>query len=457
MNGTPEDNRNLAALLRNKGAIQHMDAQDISKILDSIKKGYEERFCEDLDLIPDELLGSVIVKLPKSTRHSALANLSVEKIHSILEYLDDEHISLIMRDIEGVDEGKFKKLFEKFKNADTDSANLSCRHDQEIFNNKNGENAFVRLYYRAGETVKIVERDSMLELVDTHDLFWVDMLKPAFGQIEDIESALSIDIPTINEREEIEVSSRYWEEEGITTINSYFITQDEGEVVSETVSLILKENYLVSVRFRKLKSFDELIKRVVLMPNIFTDGRTLLTMLLDIRIDFDADMIEKSVKEISDFKKNILSVKEMNDDILKLVSHHEDINMMMRDSMLDKSRIINALLRNKSFSKANFEDLKIMAKDLSSLIESVEFNFERLDSIQNITLASIGIKQGKAMTAFTIANVLFLPPTLIASIYGMNFEWMPELKWMTGYPMSIVLMILSSATPYLYFKKKKWL
>ena len=320
----------------------------------------------------------------------------------------------------------------------------------------NLESPSTKLYYYKNGKITTLPFDENVAFIQKENLIWIDLYKPSVQELERVERLLEIEIPDISEREEIEMSSRYWEEDGITTINSYFITIDNNEAIKETVSLILKDNFLLSVRYRKLHSFNELLKKILLFPELCNSGMNLLTNLLDIRIDFDADMLEKMAKDLYLFRKDIIISKITDEEKLRLISHFEEMNMKMRESLLDKSRIISSLIRNRSFSSENINELKIMLKDVNSLIDHAAFNFERLDSIQNIALASISIKQSKSMTIFTIANVLFLPPTLIASIYGMNFILMPELTWEFGYPFSVVLMVLSSITPYLYFKKKGW-
>ena len=148
-----------------------------------------------------------------------------------------------------------------------------------------------------------------------------------------------------------------------------------------------------------------------------------------------------------------------NDDeeILERISSLEDLNMQLRENLNDKQRIMSSFLKSTKYKSALKNDVAIMLKDIKSLIDYTDFNFERLEYLQNIFVGLLSIEQNKVIKMFTIMNVIFLPPTLIASIYGMNFDFMPELHWGYGYLVSIFLMIFSSIFPLYLFKRKGWI
>ncbi|NPA53700.1 MAG: magnesium and cobalt transport protein CorA, partial [Aquificae bacterium] len=148
---------------------------------------------------------------------------------------------------------------------------------------------------------------------------------------------------------------------------------------------------------------------------------------------------------------------DITEQILETISYYEDFNMTIRENLIDKQRILSSLLKSYKIPKEVREELRIMIKDINSLIDYTTFNFERLDYLQNTFLGLLNIEQNQVIKIFTIMSVIFLPPTLIASIYGMNFHFMPELDWKYGYPMAIILMIISAIIPLLVFKKKGWL
>lgn len=257
--------------------------------------------------------------------------------------------------------------------------------------------------------------------------------------------------------EEIELSSRYWEENNRIEINSYFLINENGQASNETVSFILQGSLLISVRYKKLESFNTFTKKLLISPREFKNGYSIFCQIIDIRIDADADTIENLSKEITKIRKHVFTDYSNDDEeILEKISTFEDLNMKIRENLTDKQRILNSLLKSQKFVDDKNE-LPIMLKDIKSLIDHTNFNFERLDYLQNIFIGILSIEQNKVIKIFTIVNVIFLPPTLIASIYGMNFEFIPELHWEYGYLFSIAFMILASITPLLIFKKKGWI
>lgn len=192
-------------------------------------------------------------------------------------------------------------------------------------------------------------------------------------------------------------------------------------------------------------------------PREFKNGYSIFCQIIDIRIDADADIIENLSKEITKIRKHVFTDYSNDDeDILEKISTFEDLNMKIRENLTDKQRILNSLLKSQKFLDDKSE-LPIMLKDIRSLIDHTNFNFERLDYLQNIFIGLLSIEQNKVIKIFTIVNVIFLPPTLIASIYGMNFDFMPELHFEYGYLYSIAFMILAAVSPLIIFKKKGWI
>ena len=288
---------------------------------------------------------------------------------------------------------------------------------------------------------------------------WLDMLLPTQEEIHFVESTFGIDFPTKQESEEIETSSRYWEEDKKIEINSYFLISNDEGAHNETVSFILQGNLLISIRYKELRAFEEFSKRFFYAPREFKNGYYIFSQLLDIRIDADADIIEKLSRDITRLRKHVFTDYANDDEeILEKISSLEDLNMNIRENLTDKQRILTSFLKSTKYDDASLRnDIVIMLKDIKSLIDYTEFNFERLDYLQNIFIGVLSIEQNKVIKIFTIVNVIFLPPTLIASIYGMNFKILPELGWDYGYAFSLVLMVISAITPIAIFKKKGWI
>jgi magnesium transporter len=313
-------------------------------------------------------------------------------------------------------------------------------------------------FIKKGIKLEVIENFSLLEKeTDTASIIWIDMISPSIEEVKTVESVFNIKFPTKQESEEIELSSRYWEENNRIEINSYFLINNDNSAFNETVSFILQNNLLISIRYKKLESFNTFIRKLVHSPKEFKNGYSIFCEIIDIRIDADADAIENLSKEIAKIRKHVFTDYANDDEeILEKISSFEDLNIKIRENLTDKQRILSALLKsNKHNDDKN--TIPIMLKDIKSLIEYTNFNFERLDYLQNIFIGVLSIEQNKVIKIFTIVNVVFLPPTLIASVYGMNFDLLPELHWKYGYLLSIGLMILSSVTPIWIFKKKGWI
>ena len=316
----------------------------------------------------------------------------------------------------------------------------------------------INCYIKIGNRLNVLEGIEALESnEDKSSVIWIDMLLPTIEEIRAVENMFDMNFPTKQESEEIELSSRYWEENNRIEINSYFLINDNNSAFNETVSFILQGNLLISVRYKKLQSFDTFTKKLLISPREFKTGYSIFCQIIDIRIDADADTIENLSKEITKIRKHVFTDYSNDDEeILEKISTFEDLNMKIRENLTDKQRILSSLLKSQKFVDDKHE-IPVMLKDIKSLIDHTNFNFERLDYLQNIFIGILSIEQNKVIKIFTIVNVIFLPPTLIASIYGMNFDFMPELHWEYGYLISIVFMVIASITPILIFKKKGWI
>ncbi|RXJ94506.1 magnesium and cobalt transport protein CorA [Arcobacter sp. AHV-9/2010] len=315
----------------------------------------------------------------------------------------------------------------------------------------------ISCYVKKGNRLSVIQGLEFLENIeDRKSVIWIDMFSPTLQEVRAVENIFTIEFPTKQESEEIELSSRYWEEGNRIEINSYFLINDKKDPVNETVSFILQDDLLISVRYKKLASFDASIKKLLASPREYRTGYSIFSQIIDIRIDTDADIIEELNRDIAAIRKQAFNDDVENEDLLEQMSAFENLNMKIRENLTDKQRILNSLLKSQKITEDKSE-LPIMLKDIRSLIDHTNFNFERIDYLQNIFIGLLSVEQNKVIKIFTIVNVIFLPPTLIASIYGMNFEIMPELNWEYGYLFSIGVMILAAVTPLIIFKKKGWI
>ncbi|MEI8356546.1 MAG: magnesium/cobalt transporter CorA [Deltaproteobacteria bacterium] len=316
----------------------------------------------------------------------------------------------------------------------------------------------IRVFLRKDETFTpvIVETDQ-LSTLDRSALVWLDILFPTPDDLAAVEESLRIELPTRQESEEIEFSSRFWEDKSGVDINTYFLVRQDGKFQNETVSFILRDNFVVTIRFSDHRIFTEFSRKLRLSPRVFKEGTDILSGILAMRVDMDADILEVLSKEISNLGRNNLQSFESPRLFLESITVFEDSNITIRENLTDKHRVLSSLLRSTTISEAQKKEFGIMIKDVNSLVTSANFNFERLDYLQNMFLNHLGIEQNKVIKIFTVMSVIFLPPTLIASIYGMNFRFLPELEWAWGYPVALALIIISAVLPIYIFKKRGWL
>ena len=269
----------------------------------------------------------------------------------------------------------------------------------------------------------------------------------------ELEQFLKIYIQEEEEMEEIELSSRYMETEDSIVANSSFLLDSFEE---ETISFIIKNNILISVRNEQLRSFNETVKKMFANPRNYLSGHHVLVALLETRVDYDADMIEEMTREITVLSNRLKANEDLDDDILIDIKELQEKTMKIRENIVDKSRVCSNILRSELFPTDAKAKLSIVIKDINSLFEHTRFSFDRLEYLQDAFLGLINLQQNKITKTFTIVSVIFMPPTLVASIYGMNFN-MPELGWEHGYLYALGLMVICVVVILLFFRWKKWL
>ena len=289
------------------------------------------------------------------------------------------------------------------------------------------------------------------------DILWIDMISPTIKEQKAVESFLDINLQTRQQVEEIESTSKYSETESAIICNSNFFVPTDDSFTVEPVSFIVTEGVLVSVRNAEFRTFNEAAKRLQMNSRAYPTGYHLLISILEVRIDFDADLVEALSKQVAQLSKHISLAGKIDQDILRQINHLQENTMLLRENIFDRQRILSGILRSERFPNDIYPRLTLMIKDVNSLINHADFSFERLDYLQDTALGLINIEQNNITKIFTIASLFFLPPTLIASLYGMDFKYMPELDWRNGYPFAIGLMVLISTLTYLFFRWKKLL
>lgn len=314
-------------------------------------------------------------------------------------------------------------------------------------------------------------RNADTELFDDlgfDDILWIDMVQPTIKEQKAVENFMEISLQTKQQVEEIESTSKYSEHENAIISNSNFFVPTGDSFEVEPVSFILSnEGVLVSVRNAEMRTFREAEKRLQMNYRGFSTGYHILISLLEVRIDFDADLVEMVGRQVSALSKTITKEDSIDKDILLRLSTLQERTMVLRENIFDRQRILSGILRSERFPNDIYPRLQLMIKDVNSLISHTDFSFQRLDYIQDSALGLINIEQNEVVKIFSVAAVVFLPATLVASIYGMNFRVMPELEWVytlpngwdlpLGYIFAIGLMVLASGLTMGYFRYKKWL
>ena len=291
-----------------------------------------------------------------------------------------------------------------------------------------------------------------------NDAIWIDLINPTLEEIKAAEGFSGMSLPKIQETEELEASSHYEIYPTGFQINCSFLHKVEDSFSNINVAFLCNDKCLISLCAHEISAIRLLQKRMQKSPDCKSDPLSIIIALLEIKIDELADLSESgylSIDKISHqiFGRSNTDLEETIDDL----SYQDDLNGKIRLCLMDGQRDLNFLLRRRQLSEENLQNSNDMLEDIKTLLTHNTFLSERIDFLLNAALGFINIEQNKIIKIFSIAAVVLMPPTVIASIYGMNFHFMPELSWPWGYPLSILLMILAGISPYIYFKRKGWL
>ena len=300
------------------------------------------------------------------------------------------------------------------------------------------------------------------------DILWIDLLNPTIKEQKAVEGFMEISLQTKQQVEEIESTSKYSEtENAIISDSNFFVPTGDSFVVQPVSFIISNEGVLVSVRTAEFRTFREAEKRLQMSYRSFSTGYHLFISLLEVRIDYDADLVEMIAKQVAALSKDINSEDSIDKKVIHRINALLESTMLLRENIFDRQRVLSGILRSERFPNDIYPRLQLMIKDVNSLINHADFSFQRLDYIQDAALGLINIEQNEIVKIFSVAAVIFMPATLVASIYGMNFHAMPELDWVytfpdgttvpLGYLFAIGLMILFSAGTIWFFRYKKWL
>ena len=299
----------------------------------------------------------------------------------------------------------------------------------------------------------------------TEDALWIDLVTPSREEESVAERLSGLNVPTREEMDEIEISSRLYLEDGGIFMTAILPANADGdEPLMAPVSFVLAPNCLVTVRYHEPRAFASFPPRAHRTGMDLPDAETVLVALLEAIVDRLADVLERVAGEIDGISRGIFrregAASRDTRQVLEEVGRKGDLTSKMRDSLLTLERL-SGFLANVAVQRTLSNDLRerinTLSRDVRSLLDHAGFLAQKVTFLLDATLGIINIEQNGIIKIFSVAAVIFLPPTLIASIYGMNFDHMPELDWRFGYPFAIVLMICSAILPYLFFKRRGWL
>ena len=290
------------------------------------------------------------------------------------------------------------------------------------------------------------------------DAVWIDLINPTAEEIKTVEVFTGISLPNIQATEEIEASSHYEIYPTGLQINCSFLNKTDGVYFNRNVAFLCNSNCLISLCAHKIPAISLLQKQWQKAERLTTDPLSSIIALHEIKINSLADFSEEAYLAIEKISHQIFERANTNlEKTIDDLSVQDDLNGKIRLCLMDGQRDLNFLLRRVKLTEDNSNDSNDRLEDIKTLLSHNSFLSERIDFLLNAALGFINIEQNKIIKIFSIAAVVLMPPTVIASIYGMNFHFMPELSWRWGYPLSLFLMIAAGISPYVYFKRKGWL
>ena len=310
-------------------------------------------------------------------------------------------------------------------------------------------------FYRKDGQMMVSQSETDFATLNHNDVIWIDLFTPSGEEKRSVEHFLGTTIQNRAQAEEIEISSRFSETDQAIFANTSFLIPGPDEYAEETVSFILAGNILTTLRECPLKSFTDLQRRIMAFPKIYDSGHVAFLSILENRIDLDADMVELVSKEINQYNRTVSVGEDISEEFLIDINLLQENTMLIRENIIDKQRVISSILKSANYPKEYQPRLNVLLKDISSLINHTDFGFERLEYLQNTVLGIINLDQNKIMKVFTLVSLMLMPPTLIASFFGMNVSFggfFANSGW--AWVIIVVMMLLSFFVIFRVFKNR---
>lgn len=326
----------------------------------------------------------------------------------------------------------------------------------------------ITVYYKPDKLGEKFENTKNLNHVDLSQVVWINLTAPTSMEKSEVEQLFGVKLLSRAEAAEIETTSKYSEAGDYIVANTnYYIDKGKTNETEPVSFIITSSGLLISYHQLELNALNEAEKRIKLRPNDNSTGYEVFMTVLEAFIDYDADMEELLTREISRLSRVITTSSDIDKAILHRINELQEKSTSLREDVFDIQRVLSGIERSKRFPQEASPRILLMVKDAESLMNHGDISFSRLDYLQDTAMGLINIQQNEIVKILSVAAVIFMPPTLIASMYGMNFKMMPELDWVwemnngwvvpAGYIFALLLMVVVTLFTYWFFKYKKWL
>jgi magnesium transporter len=299
------------------------------------------------------------------------------------------------------------------------------------------------------------------ELLQHSNPIWIDVVDPEEEELIWIKEAFGVLLPELDDLGDLEASARYFEaDDGHLHIRTDFLLDEEETSRNVRVAFVMTKQVLFSIHDEDLPVFRLVRLRARLRPGSVSNAKDVLLDLYSTDAEYSADALEEVYENLEQAGKRVLSDEITDSDaaeVLETIAKEEDTNGRIRRNVMDTRRALSFLMRSKLLSDEQQEEARQILRDIDSLENHTAFLFDKINFLMDATVGFISLNQSKIIKIFSVVSVALMPPTLLASIWGMNFRYMPELEQTWGYPVALLSMVISAVTPLWYFRHKGWL
>ncbi len=326
----------------------------------------------------------------------------------------------------------------------------------------------IKIYTKQKQLIELQSTEELLNELD--NVIWIDLQEPLVGEIASIENIMNIRLPSRDEMYGLEISNRLYQEKEAFFVTAFVVVKSDSKNPDiQPVTFILVKDKLITVRYVDPQPFKAFVSSKDKITAHDLDGKDVLLCLLENIIERISDIMEKYIHELDALSRKVFRPstptikgrrnKTNYEKILKDIGFYGDVLSKSRESLMSIIRLVAYVKQSVKLHHEPDEltRLEILEVDGKALSDHATFITNKINFLLDAALGMISIQQNNIIKIFTVATMVFLPPTLIASVYGMNFKFMPELNWDYGYVLALTLMALSAYVPYVYFKKKGWL